>query len=139
MKLILLAALVPALLYFVATNAVATHGESVTMTPLGDNLGLKQTTLLLHAPADNEHIWGTVSGTAKNYATDYPVIIQIYNINGDAVHFAQVDMDESGSFEYLFRVRYVEDGIGVNIFEGDYHVIVSSVVRLDAQRHDITA
>ncbi len=138
MKQFLLVALVPALLYFAAADAAALE-EPAAMMPLGDSLGLAKTVLSLHAPPDNEHLWGTISGTVHNHAAGYPVIIQIYDNSGNAVHFAQVGMDESGSFEYVFRVGYVEDGIGTNIFEGDYNVIVSGVVRLDAQSQNVMA
>ena len=76
--------------------------------------------------------WGFVEGKIVNPVEDYPVIIQIYDENGEAFHFAQTEVDEDGSYEYKFRVKNVNDGEVINIFEGDYFVKIFKVVYLES-------
>ena len=58
--------------------------------------------------------------------------IQIYDEAGEAFHFAQTEVEEDGSYEYKFRVRNVNDGQVINIFEGDYFVKIFKVVYLES-------
>ena len=56
-------------------------------------------------------------------------IIQIYQ-NGDAIHFAQTNVNDDGSYEYKFRVRSVDGNNVVNVFEGDYEVRIFKTIDL---------
>jgi len=84
----------------------------------------------MHAPADNTLPWGFVEGKIANHVLDYPVIIQIYDEDGEATHFAQTNVEDDGSYEYRFRVRNVDNDKVINIFEGDYIVKIFKVVYL---------
>ena len=100
--------------------------------PINDEIGIEKTTLMFHAAGDNTLPWGFVEGKISNHVTDYPVIIQIYDEVGEAFHFAQTQVDEDGTYEYKFRVRNVDNGQVVNIFEGDYFVKIFKVVYLES-------
>ena len=98
------------------------------VTPLDGNIGIEKTILTFSVPEDNYLPWGFVEGKIANPVLDYPVIIQIYDddiqiIGNDvgAVHFAQAEVNEDGTYEYKFRV---------NGFEGDYTVKIFKVVYL---------
>ena len=105
----------------------ATNTEII---PLNGEIGIEKTILSLHASPDNTLPWGFVEGKIDNHVSNYPIIIQIYNVDGDATHFAQTDVEEDGSYEYRFRVRSVDNGEVINIFEGDYIVKIFKVVYL---------
>lgn len=101
------------------------------------NIGIEKTTLTFSVPNDNNLPWAFVEGKIANPVLDYPVIIQIYDnddqITGNdvgAVHFAQADVSEDGTYEYKFRVKDIDGEKIVNIFEGDYTVIIFKVVYL---------
>ncbi len=101
------------------------------------NIGIEKTTLTFSVPNDNNLPWAFVEGKITNPVLDYPVIIQIYDnddqITGNdvgAVHFAQADVSEDGTYEYKFRVKDIDGEKIVNIFEGDYTVIIFKVVYL---------
>ena len=87
---------------------------------------------------NNNLPWSLVEGTIENHVSDYLVIIQIFasdeSISGNnqvAVHFAQTDVNEDGSYEYKFRVlNYNQDNIEIN-FEGNYTVKTFKIVYLD--------
>ena len=98
--------------------------------PLNGEIGIEKTTLSLYASPDNTLPWGFVEGKIANHVSAYPVIIQIYDDDGDATHFAQTDVEEDGSYEYRFRVKNVDNGEVINIFEGDYVVKIFKVVYL---------
>lgn len=106
------------------------HKPITEIIPLGNGIGIEKTTLILHAPADNILPWGFVEGKIANHVLDYPVIIQIYDKDGEATHFAQTNVEEDGSYEYRFRVRNVDNDRVINIFEGDYVVKIFKVVYL---------
>lgn len=106
------------------------HEPITEIIPLGNGIGIEKTTLILHAPADNILPWGFVEGKIANHVLDYPVIIQIYDKDGEATHFAQTNVEEDGSYEYRFRVRNVDNDRVINIFEGDYVVKIFKVVYL---------
>ena len=101
------------------------------------NIGIEKTTLTFSVPNDNNLPWAFVEGKIANPVLDYPVIIQIYDnddqITGNdvgAVHFAQADVSEDGTYEYKFRVKDIDGEKIVNIFEGDYTVKIFKVVYL---------
>ena len=107
-----------------------THEPQTEIIPLDGTIGIEKTILLMNAPIDNTLPWGFVEGKIANNVPDYPVIIQIYDSDGDAFHFAQTDVQGDGTYEYKFRVRNVENGQAINIFEGDYAVNIFKVVYL---------
>jgi hypothetical protein len=101
------------------------------------NIGIEKTTLTFSVPNDNNLPWAFVEGKITNPVLDYPVIIQIYDnddqITGNdvgAVHFAQANVSEDGTYEYKFRVKDIDGEKIVNIFEGDYTVKIFKVVYL---------
>ena len=101
------------------------------------NIGIEKTTLTFSVPKDDNLPWAFVEGKIANPVLDYPVIIQIYDnddqITGNdvgAVHFAQADVSEDGTYEYKFRVKDINGEKTVNIFEGDYTVKIFKVVYL---------
>ncbi|HSG74307.1 MAG TPA: hypothetical protein VLA01_03825 [Nitrosopumilaceae archaeon] len=112
----------------------ATNTEII---PLDGKIGIEKTILSLYASPDNTLPWGFVEGKIANHVSNYPVIIQIYNDDGDATHFAQTDVEEDGSYEYRFRVRNVDNGEVINIFEGNYSVKIFKVVYLTPSSNQI--
>ena len=114
-----------------STSMSSVEAESNTeIIPLDGEIAIEKTILSLHASPDNTLPWGFVEGKIANHVSNYPVIIQIYDDDGDATHFAQTDVEEDGSYEYKFRVRNVDNGEVINIFEGDYVVKIFKVVYL---------
>ena len=114
-----------------STTLSQAEAESNTeLIPLNNEIAIEKTVLSLHASPDNTLPWGFVEGKIVNHVSNYPVIIQIYDDDGDATHFAQTDVEEDGSYEYKFRVRNVDNGDVINIFEGDYVVKIFKVVYL---------
>lgn len=106
------------------------HGTQTSLTALDGIIGLEKSTVSFHAPADNSLPWGYVEGRIANHVSGYPVIIQIYQ-DGDAVHFAQADVGQDGSYEYRFRVLSATGEETVRIFDGDYTVDIYRVVYLE--------
>ena len=106
-----------------------TSQNSITVTPINEEISLQQTTTTMSIPQDNTLPWGSVIGTASDYVERYPVIIQFYK-GEDPVHFTQVDVKGDGSYEYKFRVTSIDTSTGkvVNIFEGDYTVKIFRVI-----------
>ena len=90
---------------------------------------MQRTVTTMNIPEDNVLPWGTVKGSASEYAERYPVIIQFYK-GEDPVHFTQVDVKGDGSYEYKFRVRNLDTNSGqfVNVFEGQYTVKIFKVI-----------
>ena len=107
-----------------------THEPQSVYIPINGLIGLEKTMLLFHAPAENSLPWGFVEGKISNPVPGYPVIIQIFK-NDEAVHFAQTDVKEDGSYEYKFRVLTVNNYQTTTIFDGDYHITIFKVVYLD--------
>ena len=103
--------------------------NQITVTPLNDEISIEKTVVMMDIPQDNTLPWGAVSGVSTNHADAYPVIIQIYQ-DDLPVHFAQVDIQEDGSYEYIFRIRNVDSSTGdvVNIFEGAYTVYIYTAI-----------
>ncbi|MFB5608169.1 MAG: hypothetical protein ACE5RI_08570 [Candidatus Nitrosomaritimum yanchengensis] len=104
-----------------------THQPQTEYIPLNGLIGIEKTSLTFHAENNNSLPWAFVEGKIANPVAGYPVIIQIYQ-NGDAVHFAQTDVNEDGNYEYKFRVLTVEDGKINKIFDGSYNVVIYKVV-----------
>jgi hypothetical protein len=100
-----------------------------SLTPINSSIGIEKTIVPFSAPKNNKLPWGFVEGKIANPVEGNPVIIQIFK-NGEAVHFAQTDVKEDGSYEYKFRVRSVTDGEETKLFEGDYIVKIFKVVYL---------
>ena len=92
-------------------------------------IGLEKTTLSFHSPTSNDLPWGFVEGNITNHVSGHPVIIQFFR-DGQAVHFAQVDVSDTGAYEYKFRILDYIDGQTINVFEGDYTVIIFKTVYL---------
>lgn len=109
--------------------AAESNQNSITITPINEELSLKKTITTMTVPEDNKLPWGAVKGGPSEYVERYPVIIQFYK-GEDPVHFAQVDVKGDGSFDYKFRVRNVDlnTGEAINIFEGDYIVKIFRVI-----------
>ncbi len=96
---------------------------------------LEETTIQMSIASDNHIPWGFVEGKIASSVKDHPVIIQIYK--GDMpVHFAQVPVNDDGSYQYKFRVLDVTDNKTTRIFEGDYTVKIFKVVSLDSSYVD---
>lgn len=102
---------------------------SVIVTPINDEISVKKTSVVLSVPPDNTLPWGFVTGQSSDYIQGYPVIIQFHQ-DGLPVHFAQVDANEDGSYEYRFRVLSMdlETGHTTYIFKGQYDVSIFQVV-----------
>ena len=113
----------------VSAEVDETNTTSTTVTPLNEEVSLQRTVTTMNIPEDNVLPWGTVKGSASEYAERYPVIIQFYK-GEDPVHFAQVDVKGDGSYEYKFRVRNLDTNSGqfVNVFEGQYTVKIFKVI-----------
>lgn len=82
-------------------------------------------------PSDNTLPWAFVEGITHNVVDGHPVIIQIYK-DEKPVHFAQVNVNDDGTYQYRFRVRDVTDYKVTNIFEGDYTVKIFKTINLDS-------
>ena len=127
------ASLVFALALSTVSMAFADKVQTETiLTPMSESIGLEKTIVPFHAPKQNKLPWGFVEGKIANPVEGYPVIIQIFK-NGEAVHFAQTDVSEDGTYEYKFRVRDVTNSRVTTIFEGDYTVKIFKVVYLDGR------
>ena len=113
----------------VSAEVDETNTISTTVTPLNEEVSLQRTITTMNIPEDNVLPWGTVKGSASEFAERYPVIIQFYK-GEDPVHFAQVDVKGDGSYEYKFRVRNLDTNSGqfVNVFEGQYTVKIFKVI-----------
>ena len=94
---------------------------------------LEETTIQMSIPSDNKLPWGFVEGKSASHVQDHPVIIQIYK-EDKPVHFAQVPVNDDGSYQYRFRVLDVTDNKTIKIFEGDYTVKIFKVVSLEDRK-----
>ena len=120
------------------TNSFAEPIESQTeVTPINNSIGIEKTTLHMYVSKDNKLPWGFVEGKILNHVVDYPVIIQIFDddeiITGNnigAIQFAQIPVNEDGSYEYKFRVLDSDKGQISKIFDGSYTVKIFKVVYL---------
>jgi len=103
--------------------------SNTTVISSNDGIQLTETVIPMHISSDNTLPWGFIEGTVDNYAEGYPVVLQIYQ-NGEAVHFAQTDVNEDGTYEYQFRARNVDGDNVVNIYEGDYEVKIFKSIQI---------
>jgi len=106
--------------------------SNTEIIPIDGIIGIEKTVVSLHASSDNILPWGYVEGKIDNHVSDYPVIIQIYDDDGQAIHFAQTNVEQDGSYEYRFRVLSVDDGEIIKIFKGDYSVNIFKVIYLNS-------
>jgi len=114
------------------STSFADEQESQTeIISIDGTIGIEKTTVSLFASSDNILPWGFVEGKILNHVSDYPVIIQIYDSDGDAAHFAQTNVEDDGSYEYRFRVLSINDNQVIKIFEGDYSVKIFKVIYLN--------
>jgi len=107
-----------------------THEPQTEYIPLNGIIGIEKSSVMFHTPEKNSLPWGFVEGKIANPVAGYPVIIQIFK-NDEAVHFAQTNVNEDGSYEYKFRVLNIENDQTTKIFDGDYYVTIFKVVYLD--------
>ena len=107
-----------------------THNPQTEIIPLSATIGLEKSTVFFHAPEKNTLPWGFVEGKIANHVQGYPVIIQIFKDN-DAVHFAQTDVEDDGSYEYKFRVLSSDNDLTTKFFEGNYSIKIFKVVYLN--------
>ncbi len=114
-----------------STSFADEQKSDTQIIPIDGTIGIEKTVVTLHASSDNTLPWGFVEGKIINHVSDYPVIIQIYDNEGEAVHFAQLNVEEDGTYEYKFRVLSVQNGKTIKIFEGDYTVNIFKVVYLN--------
>jgi len=103
--------------------------NNINVKPINEKVSLETTITTLSVPENNTLPWGTVKGSASDYAERYPVIIQFYK-GDEAIHIAQVDVKGDGSYEYKFRVRALDHNTGefTDIFHGDYTVKIFKVI-----------
>ena len=114
------------------STSFADEQESDTeIISIDGTIGIEKTTVTLFASPENTLPWGFVEGKIANHVSDYPVIIQIYDSEGEAVHFAQTDVEDDGSYEYRFRVLSIIGDQKIKIFEGDYSVKIFKVIYLN--------
>ena len=130
-SIFLIASVMTVFAIMMVPNDISAHTSqnSITVTPINEEISLQQTTTTMSIPQDNILPWGSVIGAASDYVERYPVIIQFYK-GEDPVHFTQVDVKGDGSYEYKFRVRSVDNNTGeaINIFEGQYTVKIFKVI-----------
>ena len=101
-------------------------------------IGLETSIIQMNISEENQLPWGFVEGTIKNHVSNYPVIIQIFDNdkfitgnNGGAVHFAQIPVNDDGTYEYKFRTLNSNHGQTEAIFDGNYTVKIFKVVYLN--------
>ena len=116
-------------LMYPSQTFAAESQNSITISPINEELSMKRTITSMNVPEDNTLSWGTVRGGASDYVERYPVIIQFYKDDAP-VHVAQVDVKGDGSYEYKFRVRNIDNNTGevIDIFEGQYTVKIFRVI-----------
>jgi len=116
-------------LMYPSQTFAAESQNSITISPINEELSMKKTITSMNVPEDNTLSWGTVRGGASDYVERYPVIIQFYKDDAP-VHVAQVDVKGDGSYEYKFRVRNIDNNTGevIDIFEGQYTVKIFRVI-----------
>jgi hypothetical protein len=131
MNLLVIASIIAVLgIMVIPSTAVAeTNQNNISIKPINEKVSLETITTILSVPENNTLSWGTVKGSASDYAERYPVIIQFYK-GDEAIHVAQVDVKGDGSYEYKFRVRNLDHSTGVvtDIFQGDYTVKIFKVI-----------
>lgn len=118
-----------------ALGAILTLAMFSGITPLAFSdsylTTIEEKQIQMVIPSDNILPWAFVEGTVHNVVDGHPVIIQIYK-DEKPVHFAQVNVNDDGTYQYKFRVRDVTDDKITNIFEGDYTVKIFKTINLDS-------
>jgi len=123
---------------FSTTNSFAESIDYQTeIIPISNSIGIEESIIQMNIHTNNHLPWGFVEGTIQNHVSDYPVIIQIFDNdesvtgnNRGAVHFAQISVNEDGSYEYKFRVLNSSEEQFEPIFNGSYTVKIFKVVYL---------
>ena len=105
--------------------------SNTEIIPIDGSIGIEKTVVSLHASSENVLPWGYDEGKINNHVSEYPVIIQIYDDEGEAIHFAQTNVEQDGSYEYRFRVMSMDNGELIKIFDGDYTVNIFKVIYLN--------
>ena len=137
------------LVSIISNSSFAENQISQTeLLPLNDSIGLEKTTLVMNVPENNHLPWGYVEGKISDPVLEYPVIIQIYDIDDykeldlanfedknlvneiGTVHFAQTDVNDDGTYQHQFRVLGYDTNGDKNYLEGDYIVKIFKVVYL---------
>ena len=105
--------------------------------PMNNSIGLEISVIPMNISKDNQLPWGFIEGLIQNHVSNYPVIIQIFDNdesiignNHEAVHFAQIPVNDDGSYEYKFRVLNSNQDQTEAIFDGSYAVKIFKVVYL---------
>lgn len=122
-------AVIAAMVFALVFTTVHSAFAETSLTPINSSIGIEKTITPFSVPKNNKLPWGFVEGKITNPVEGNPVIIQIFK-NGEAVHFAQTNVKDDGSYEYKFRVRDVTDGKVTKVFDGDYMVKIFKVVYL---------
>jgi len=122
------------LLYPSNASASTDSLETITVSPINDEISLKKTVAIMYIPEDRSLLWGTIKGEASDYVERYPVIIQFFK-GEEPVHVAQVKVKGDGSYEYKFRIRDMDQNTGeiTDIFEGEYAVKIFKVIHNKSQ------
>lgn len=95
------------------------------LVDIDKNYSIEKTEISMNIPEDNKLPFAYITGFSS---TDNPVIIQFYKDN-EPVHFAQVDVNDDGSYEYQFRISNVNsNGETVKAFDGDYIVKIFKTI-----------
>lgn len=132
-----------------STSSAEDQFSQTNLLPLNDSIGLEKTTLVMNVPENNHLPWGYVEGKIANPVLDYPVIIQIYDIDeydelnlanfenielveveNGAIHFAQINVNDDGTYHHQFRVLGYDANGEKNYLEGNYIVKIFKVVYL---------
>ena len=103
--------------------------SNTTVLSTNDGIQLTETIVTMSISSDNTLPWGFIEGNVENYAEGYPVIVQIYQ-NNEPVHFAQTNVTEDGTYEYIFRARNIDGDNIVNVYEGDYEVKIFKSIQI---------
>lgn len=125
MKSVILLGIVALVVLSFSVSGIYAQEEDITTqyTQLTGITSIEVTTVPLVIPENNSLPWGYVEGKINNPVSGYPVIIQFFQ-DGDAVHFAQTDVNQDDSYEYKFRVLNNND----KILDGTYEIKIFKVV-----------
>lgn len=118
---------IPLLALLIVPGISLVSGQEIT--------ALDETVIQMSVPSNNKLPWGFVEGKVASPIHDSPVIIQIYKA-GEPVHFAQVQVNDDGTYQYRFRVLDVTNGQETRIFDGDYTVKIFKTVILNSSYLD---
>lgn len=116
-----------ALVFLFSLVPVASFAQKST----SEVLALEETIMPMSIPSDNKLPWGFVEGKVTSPAQGHPVIIQIYK-DDKPVHFAQVPVNDDGTYQYRFRALDISEGKTTRIFDGDYTVKIFKTINFDS-------